>query len=274
MTADLAFLLTACLYGTAAVLYGAYLWRGSIALERWAPRMLGGALAAQVLHMVTEQVTTGRLGTFDIHGALGSLSLLVGLGYLATMRRYRLTVLGAFVAPLTLLLFLGAGLPGRAEQVSPGFRSILLPVHVAVSVLGIVAFALASAAALAYVIEERLLRQKKIGGIFQRLPPLGVLDSIGLKLVMVGFPLFTLGVVTGSLWAVRHDPSAVPFPTQLFAAQGFAVLAWVFFGSVLIARLAVGWRGRRAAIGTMLGFLCSIAALIGYVLRDTQGLVP
>lgn len=266
MTVDLAFLLAASLYAVAAVLYGAYLWRGSLELEQWAPRVLGAAL---FLHVI-EQVASGRLVSLDIGSAMGSLSMLVGLAYLATMRRYRLTVLGAFVAPLTLLLFLGAGLPSRAAQVSPAFRSALLPIHVTGSVLGIVAFALAFATALAYVIEEYLLRQKRIGGLFQRLPPLGVLDSVGLKLVMIGFPLFTLGVITGSVWAVRLDTTV----SMLMPRQGFAVLAWIFFGSVLLARMMVGWRGRRAAIGTMLGFLCSMVALLGYVLRDTQGILP
>jgi ABC-type uncharacterized transport system permease subunit len=57
----------------------------------------------------------------------------------------------------------------------------------------------------------------------------------------------------------------------LSAGQGFALLAWVFFGSVLLARAAAGWRGRRAAIGTMLGFLFSMAAIAGYLLRGFQG---
>jgi ABC-type uncharacterized transport system permease subunit len=48
-------------------------------------------------------------------------------------------------------------------------------------------------------------------------------------------------------------------------------LAWVFFGSVLLARAAAGWRGRRAAIGTMLGFLFSMAAIVGYLLRGSAG---
>ena len=49
------------------------------------------------------------------------------------------------------------------------------------------------------------------------------------------------------------------------------VVAWVLFAAVLLLRVAAGWRGRKAAIGTMLGFLCTMAVLIGYVLRGDAG---
>jgi ABC-type uncharacterized transport system permease subunit len=144
-------------------------------------------------------------------------------------------------------------------------RSFLLPLHIAFNVLGIVAFALAFAAAVGYVIQERMLRRKKLGGVAQRLPALDVLDSLGLRLVLIGFPLLTLGIVTGTIWAVRID---TPFITT---AQGFALLAWLVFATVLVLRVAVGWRGRRAAIGTIMGFFCAMAVLVGYVVRSGGG---
>jgi ABC-type uncharacterized transport system permease subunit len=200
----------------------------------------------------------------DIHEVLALLSLLIALAYLATMRTHKLTVLGAFITPVTLLLFLGAGLRGNVPSVPENVRSALLPLHVAVNILGIVAFALAFAAALGYVIQEQLLRRKHVVGVFQRLPSLDVLDSFGLKLVTIGFPLFTIGLVTGTFWAARGGFS-------LSTGQGFGLLSWACFGSVLLARAAAGWRGRRAAIGTMLGFLCSMAAIGGYLLRGLHG---
>jgi ABC-type uncharacterized transport system permease subunit len=84
--------------------------------------------------------------------------------------------------------------------------------------------------------------------------------------VIVGFPLFTLGVVTGSVWAARIG-QGLSFST----GQGFAVIAWFFFASVLLSRVAGGWSGRRAAVGTMLGFLCAMVAILGYVLRGVGG---
>ena len=141
-------------------------------------------------------------------------------------------------------------------------RSALLPVHVGVNILGIVAFALAFAVALAYLIQESLLRKKQLGGLFQRLPPLDVLDSLGFQLVTIGFPLLTVGIITGAVVAARlgEHPS-------FNVSRLTAMLAWLFFAGVLFLRVLAGWRGRRAAIGTMLGFACAVVVLVGYVLR-------
>jgi ABC-type uncharacterized transport system permease subunit len=257
------FVLTAVLYGAACVLYFVYLGKGSQTTVLWASRLLGAAVATHAGFLALDYLVEGRSPTADIAHALLLLSFLISVAYLISMRRARLTVLGAFITPVVLLLLLGAGLRASVPPVPDGIRSALLPLHIAVNVLGIVAFALAFAAAVAYMIQEQLLRRKRIIGVFQRLPALDVLDSIGLRLVTLGFPLFTLGMVTGTFWAAKLG--------VVSTGQTFALLAWLFFGSVLLARAAAGWRGRRAAIGTMLGFLCSMAALGGYLVRGMGG---
>jgi ABC-type uncharacterized transport system permease subunit len=262
------FALTAALYAVASGLYVHFLARGTEATATWAARSLGAAVASHVGFLAASFAVERHLPTADIHQALAGMSLLVVLGYLATMRtRPRLRVLGAFITPVTLLLFLGAAFRRGVGTVPDEVRSALLPVHVAVNMLGLAAFALAFAAALAYLLQERQLRQKNLGGMFQRLPALDVLDTLGLKAVLVGFPLLTIGVVTGTIWAVRLRGDAFP----LSAAQGFGLLAWILFAAVLLLRVAAGWRGRKAAIGTTLGFLCTIAVLLGYVMRGDGG---
>ncbi|MGF1465084.1 MAG: inner membrane protein YpjD [Sandaracinaceae bacterium] len=264
------FALTGLAYAVASGLYVAFLTRGSERAAAWAARTLVlavlahlGFLAAHVAFLA-DRYTNGRPPPVDIHQALALISLVMILVYLVTARlRPRLRVLGAFLTPVTLLFFLGAAFRGSVGPVPEPVRSVMLPIHVGVNSFGLAAFGLAFAAAIAYLIQERQLRRKELGGMFQRLPSLNVLDALGLRAVLTGFPLLTLGIVTGTLWAVRLSPSApVISPTQAFAC-----LAWVLFGAVLLLRVAAGWRGRKAAIGTMLGFLCTIAVLVGYVAR-------
>lgn len=264
------FAITAAVYFLAGSLYLVFLARGHDSLAKAGTALLGIAVLAHMAFLIADFVEAGNVPFSDIHQALAVLSLLVVLGYLATLtwesRRGapRLLVLGAFITPVTLLLFLGAGFRRGVAVVDPGVRSALLPIHVSVNVLGLVAFALAFGIAVAYVLQERQLRRKQLGGLFQRLPPLDVLDSLSFRMVLIGFPLFTIGVISGTVWAVRIDPNAPP----IGATQTIGVLAWLTFAAVLLLRVAAGWRGRRAAIGTMLGFLCACAVLIGYVLRD------
>lgn len=263
MIVTITFLASASLYALAGALYLVFAARGAEEIGKWATRLLGAAVVAHLVFLAADYAVAGNLPIADIRQTLAVTSLLIAIGYLLALRRYRLAVLGAFITPVTLLLFLGAGLQRNVAAVPEDVRSMLLPVHVGVNILGIVAFALAFAVALAYLIQERLLRRKQLGGLFHRLPPLDVLDSLAFRLVTVGFPLLTVGIVTGAVVAARigGDEAA------LNASRLTAMLAWLFFAGVLFLRVLAGWRGRRAAIGTMLGFVCALFVLVGYVIR-------
>lgn len=261
------FVATAALYSAACGLYLVRLLRGSDGAGRFAKLTLLGALAAHVVYLTLDHFAQATPAMPGIHRTLTFLSLGVVIAFLIAGKwRPGIDVLGAFLAPVTLLFFLGSGLGRSVAEVPPEVRSALLPIHIGVSVLGIVAFALAFASAVAYVIQERMLRKKRLGGLFQRLPPLDVLDVFSFRSVSVGFPLLTLGIITGAFWTLRIHPDAAP----LTPTNAFAIVAWVLFALVLVLRVAAGWRGRRAAVGTILGFLSSSAVLVGYVLRGVS----
>jgi ABC-type uncharacterized transport system permease subunit len=259
------FALTALLYAGACALYLRQLRKGSERRGRSAFFVLAAAVISHSTFLVADWLASGRPIAVDIYETLSVASLLMSLAFLAFGRRERVRVLGAFITPITMLFFLGAGIGRRVGYVPAGVRSAILPVHVGANLLGIVVFGLAFAVAIAYLIQERLLRRKQLGGVFQRLPPLDVLDSLGFRLVTIAFPLFTLGMVSGTVWAVRLDPGSPVFS----AAQTFAFVSWVLLAGVLLLRVAIGWRGRRAALGTMMGFLFAMGALAGYVVRSS-----
>lgn len=257
------FLGTAIAYTLAAALYLVSLVRGAEGKGRFAAPVLMAAATLHIAYLAVDTLahTTPMQG---IAQTLTFLSLGIVLAFLlARLRGKGIDILGAFLTPVALLFLMGAGVGRSVDAVSPDVRSALLPVHIGVNALGIIAFALAFGAATAYVIQERMLRQKKLGGIFQRLPPLDVLDSFGLRAVSLGFPLLTVGIVSGVFWV---DPVE---SFDISPMHGFALAAWVLFAGVLLLRMAAGWRGRRAAIGTIMGFLCALGVLVGYVMRDT-----
>ncbi len=261
------FIVTAALYGIAAGLYLVHLARGSKAVERAAHVSLGAAVLAHVGFLAVDFARYGNSPFEDIHGTLALLSLGTVIGFLLSVIRYPITVLGAFITPVTLLLFLGSGLGRGVAQVPPEVKTALLPVHITMNVLGLMAFAVAFGASVAYVIQERMLRQKRIGGVFQRLPPLDVLDAVAFRSVTIGFPLLTAGVITGAFWAVRLHDGLPAFSI----AQTLGLLTWFVFAAVLVLRVAAGWRGRRAALGTIMGFVCALLVLVGYVVQARNG---
>ena len=265
--ATILFIATAALYATAGALYLVHLSRGGEQLERWAARALGAAVASHLAFLAVDLLLSRQGPAGNIRQTLMVLSLLIPAGYLVRMRRGRLPALGAFITPVALLFFLGAGLRESVSRIPPGLHRAMLYLHIGASTLGTVLFALAFTVAIGYIIQERLLRSRRIGGLSNRLPALDVLDDLGLRLVTLGFPLFTLGIVAGSVWVVKLQ-AGILFS---WAPHGFAVLAWLFFAGVLLARVTIGWRGRRAAIGTVLGFACAATTLLGYLLRGWGG---
>ena len=177
----------------------------------------------------------------------------------------RLAVLGVFVTPVSLLMFLAAGLGHSVPNVPEEVRSALLPAHVIVNVLGVAAFTLAFAVATAYLIQERLLRRRQLGGLFTRLPPLDVLDSLGLKLLLDRLSSVHAGLGVGRHLgrSAAHHASRRPRPWAWW--PGACLLP------CFLLRVAAGWQGRRAAIGTLLGFACALAVIVGYALRAKTG---
>jgi ABC-type uncharacterized transport system permease subunit len=187
--------------------------------------------------------------------------------YLVMRRRYRIDVVGAFVAPLALTFLLASRFVG--SQVALGepsqrLKSAILPIHVTVNLLGDALFTLAFAAAVAYLLQERLLKEKRVDGLFRRLPPLDSLDRAEHRFLLAGFPLLTIGILTGTLWA-RHVEAG---STADMARAGLGYATWVLFAGVLLLRAAAGWRGRRAAYGTIAGFGFAVLVLVMYLVRS------
>lgn len=184
--------------------------------------------------------------------------LMVGL-YLSIHIWYRLTVLGGIIAPLAFLMCLAALAFGKAgAEVPPGLESVWLPLHVTLAFLGNAVFALAFAVSLIYLLQERRLKHKRITALTKRLPSLESLDRLNSTLLVWGFPLMTLGIVTGSMWAGIHWGNYWSWePRQISSG-----IAWLFYGALLHARITAGLRGKKAAFLTMFGF----CVVLGYFL--------
>ena len=137
--------------------------------------------------------------------------------------------------------------------------------HIAANLIGLGVFLVAGGSSGLYVMLERRLRQKKLGlsPASSRLPPLEALDRAAHRLLLVGFPLLTFGVVTGAVFTQRvgEGGSAAVLRTVL----GYAT--WGLLATVLLLRQIIGLRGRRAAYGTLAGVLCVLLVLLVYAVR-------
>ena len=161
----------------------------------------------------------------------------------------RTPVLGSFVLPLAVLALIFAATVREDLQVlKPVLSNIWL--HVLMIVSGTVAFALAFAASVMYLLQERLLKLRRFSPMYHKLPPLDFLDDLNRKSILLGFPLLTFGIAAGAVWENFSSGSYWNWdPKEISTA-----LTWVFYLMVLLGRVLVGWRAKHAAYLTMIGF--------------------
>src|SRR5262249_55801622 len=133
----------------------------------------------------------------SIRETIGFLAwVIVGLFLLAERRRKHLDAVGAFVAPAALVLLLAARLAPEAGSLP--LLGVIGRVHILLATVGISIFALATASAVLYLLEERQLKKKKFGNILKHGTALETLDGLAHRCVQVGFPIFTLAIITGT----------------------------------------------------------------------------
>jgi ABC-type uncharacterized transport system permease subunit len=263
---DLLLLAAAVAYLGASVLFTVFLLGGPATTGRWAPWLITLAVPLHATQVVWSSLASRVCPVQGVDYTLSLAAMLAALTYVLVRWRWHIDVVGAFVAPAALTFLLASRWASGGERAIHPLRSVLLPWHVAANLGGVALFTLASATAVAYVIEERLLKEKKLEGAFRRFPPLEALDRAGHRFLAIGFPLLTFGVLTGSLWA--HEVEAGGASAIARAALGY--VSWGLFGSVLLLRAAAGWRGRRAAYGTLLGFAVTVLVLLLYVIHGTH----
>jgi ABC-type uncharacterized transport system permease subunit len=231
-------------------------------VARWAPRLLAIGVPLHAANIVVSSLVLHVCPVAGMHFSMSVVSMLAALAYVVARARYRIDVVGAFVAPLALTFLLASRFVGTGG--GPRLKSAILPFHVAANLLSLALFTLAFAAAVAYLLQERHLKQKNLRGTFRRLPPLDALDRAEHRFLVAGFPLLTIGILTGTLWAREVEAGgAAEIARALF---GYA--SWALFGGVLFLRAAAGWRGRRAAYGTIAGFGFTLLVLLLYLVRD------
>lgn len=266
MLVDGLFVATALVYLAACALFVTYLVAGGHEKAgRWAPRLVGLGVVLHGAHIVVSSLVWHVCPVEGVHFAMSVASVIACAAYLAIRTRFRIDVVGAFVTPLALTFLLAS----RFVPAEPDARikSAILPFHILANVLGVAFFTLAFAAAIAYLVQEKRLKRKKLEGLFQRLPPLDALDKAEHRFLLLGFPLLTIGILTGTIWARRVELGS----SADIARAGFGYATWLLFAGVLFLRAAAGWRGRRAAYGTIAGFGLAVIVLALYLWRSLGG---
>ncbi len=222
--------------------------------RRIAEASLWTAFLGFVLHFIyfiLRWAEGGRIPVTSFFEAVSALGMGIVLVFLVMELRYRVPTLGTFMLPLVLVLMAPAAVvSGRIESLNPILKSAWLGVHTSLALLGDAAFAFACIVSIMYLIQERQLKRHQLGAIFRRMPPLDVMDTISYRALSIGWPLFTLGMITGSIWA----ESAWGTYWNWDPKETWSLIVWVIY-LVLLHLRTIGWRGRKMAWLSIVGFV-------------------
>lgn len=147
----------------------------------------------------------------------------------------------------------------QIRPLMPALQSSWLTYHVAVIMLSYSAFALSFFFSLCFLLKEAGGGDTARSRLLGRLPSMQSLDLITYKMIGVGFPLLTLGIIFGAVWA----ETAWGRPWGFDPKETWSAITWLVYAIYLHARYMAGWRGRKAAILSLLGFACVLFTYLG-----------
>src|SRR5258706_1497569 len=190
------------LYFLSAGAFVAFLTAGGERSRSLGPHLLAAGAAIHGLEISHRSLVVGHIAVASFDEGLSFLAFSLAILYLLIDRRHVLAALGAIVAPLATLLTVVAFLVSSGTTtLPPALRSAWLPVHVTLAFLGNAVFAIAFATSAVYLFEDNRLKAKRPSRIRRIFPSLEKLDELNYRLLAWGFPLLTLGILSGAIWA-------------------------------------------------------------------------
>ena len=254
------FYLTLGFYVCATATYFACLFRTSAGLALWASRLLTTGCIAHILSTVHLANKAKHLPLTNLQESLSFFSLMIIGAFLIFERRYKVTTLGSFVTPVALVMLIGSSaMHSELRQLPPILQSNWFWFHALLAFVSYAAFAIAFGVAVIYLIQRHFLKTKHFGVLFQRLPPLDTLDDISYRCLAVGFPLLTIAIISGAIWSEKAVGSYWVWDPK----QTWSLITWLIYAALLHGRLTIGWRGKRAAILSIVGFVVLLITFFG-----------
>ncbi len=254
------FAIVLVMYGAATLLYLGYFMRPLGMLGRVSRLVLASGFGFHCLFTISRYLESGHTPITNPHESLSFFSLAVVGVFLAFQWRYRAVILGAFVVPVAFLILLAsASFPSAITPLSPLLKSGWLAIHAVGAFAAYAAFAVAFCAGIMYLLQEHFLKKKILGVLFHRLPSLDTLDDINYRCLTIGFPLLTIAIISGSVWAQSVWGSYWSWDPK----QTWSLITWFVYAALLHGRLTAGWRGRRAAHLAIVGFCLLLFTFLG-----------
>jgi len=182
--------------------------------------------------------------------------------YMIIELRTKTRTLGAFVTPLAFLALAYAsfspGMETHIQPLIPALKSNWLIAHVITCFFGYAAFGLSLALSIMYLI-KRLENDQSTSIFLKLIPRPGILDELNYQMVIIGFLMLALGIITGAVWAHSAWGSYWTWDPK----ETWSLITWLVYASVIHSRMVRGWKGKKISILCIIGFCCVLFTYFG-----------
>lgn len=202
----------------------------------------------------SHQMGIGHAPLSNLYESLIFFAWTMALALIIARLRFRTDLLVLLGLPLVFLTMASTFLlDNTIKPLIPALQSNWLVAHVITCFLGYAGFAVSFVAALL------LLCARWSDSLRGHLPRVQILDEIVYRSVLVGFPLLTVGIITGAAWADYAWGAYWSWDPK----ETWSLITWLVYSAFLHARLARGWSGRRSALLSVLGFAAVLFTYFG-----------
>ena len=195
----------------------------------------------------------GRAPFSNMFESMVLFAWVVVVVYLALRIRRQIPALGAATALLAVLtLAYASTFETKIQPLMPALRSNWLTVHVFTVFLGYGGFAVAALTGIGYLIATRT-------GSKVEPETATAFDAATAKTISFGFLFLTVGIISGAVWA----NSAWGTYWSWDPKETWSLITWLVYAVFLHCRFLRGWKGKRAAWISVIGFASVIFTYYG-----------
>jgi len=209
----------------------------------------------------THRTGYGYIPLSNMYESLIFFSWTIVLVYLLLEFKYQQKIIGVFVTPFAFLAIAFTSIiPGVNANITPlvpALQSNWLAIHVITCFFGYASFAVSFGISILYLIRDKKEGQKYEGSKW--FPSTPILDEINYKSIVIGFPMLTLGIITGAAWANYAWGSYWSWDPK----ETWSLITWFIYAAFLHARFTKDWRGRKTAILSIIGFTAVLFTYFG-----------
>jgi cytochrome c-type biogenesis protein CcsB len=217
------------------------------------------AWALHGAEIVTRGMAADRVPWGNMYEFVCAITFAAVTVYLVMVWRQKVNWLGPFLM-VAVVIALGIAtiwLYNDPGPLRPALHSYWIAIHVTAAVTATGTFTVAGVATILYLVRSYV--PAKAGGILERVPGAAALDTLAHRTIMFAFPIWTFAIIAGAIWA----DSAWGRYWGWDPKETWSFITWVGYAGYLHARATAGWRGRKAALVSLIAFGCLLFNFFG-----------